>query len=81
MFTKTITTIKLVLIFSVLFSFSTMGCAGKKPKEETKLTPDAVTETEDNSLLEETKQAAEAAEWEAHRLREELFRKQNAKKE
>jgi len=53
-------------IFSLIF----LNCAGKQPQPQ----DETAIETKGGDL-EEAKQSAESAEWEAHRLREELNRK------
>ena len=71
------TFLSLIFLFGI-FSLLIIGCAGNKPKSQADeggfQTGKSVDEAE-ASKVEESKQAAESAEWEAHRLREELNRK------
>ena len=58
-----------------LFSLVLFNCAGTKNNPQ----DDPTSTNVEGSNLEEAKQAAESAEWEAHRLREELNRKKQVK--
>ena len=65
--------VSFVFLFG-LFTLVLFNCAGPKPQQD-----DPTSTKIEGSNLEEAKQAAESAEWEAHRLREELNRKKQVK--
>lgn len=61
-------------VMSLLLFFA---CGGSKPSSSAQAAEDGAPML-GTTKVDSLKQAAEAAEWEAHRLREELNRKQNA---
>jgi hypothetical protein len=74
--------VSLLWLFLGVFLFAFGGCAGSKGGGGSKAAPQTAMEAAtavSSSQLEDAKQAAEAAEWEAHRLREELHRKKATK--
>ncbi len=69
--------LKFFILFVVAFVFS--FCAAGGPKGGGSDSSGSGSAAIDgNSDVDSVKQAAETAEWEAHRLREELFRKQQS---
>ncbi|MFC1584358.1 hypothetical protein ACFL5V_02295 [Fibrobacterota bacterium] len=66
------------IFLSGIVFMSLLNCSGNKPKAEAEDETMGVEATGKSQEVEESKQAAESAEWEAHRLREELNRKKKA---
>ncbi len=64
--------LRLLLAASLTLFLALSACSSSKPKE------DAFAEKEKVTTVDVAKESAEAAEWEAHRLREELHRKKIA---